>query len=709
MDGITEAHSDQDGSSVAETLETSITYAELKAHVAERRSRELEELHPHRRTNQNARANTTRALVKFMEVNSLGESDVVGPELLGTSAWDQACRRLGSDATAKRRRSEMHNHVRRYAIELIRERNAALDAESFGDRLSRLRQHAGFNIAQLARASTDGHRKVNRQLIQKWEEGQRIPAPSSYFLIVRIAQALGVDAQFLLCALPPIPYQSRSFDTRLDRSVKRRVAKHLPANYDCMNHNEQAEVIDWIIDNILSTPKEVLEDGSVAEARPHDMSIFALGRTTASRSRPAPPHFIEELDNLGAFKSDVMTPVGKNRSYIWSDVSRDKADYILRAFFGALCTGKFPIENVTLSAIIAPKVIDFYVDWRHLRRRGFTRTITMTLEILERLLHPKYGFVSQSRELRERLSEVPDFITRQDLERSRNWAKACRFARAHIAKRIKEVNAAAQKGRDPFEALLPALDAENPRNVYDSICDEIRRRMPDGISPIRRAEALRALMLIRIGLILPMRQKNLRELLVCLPGERPKSFKELKLLKRGQLVFEPNRGWLVRITREAFKNATSRALDDEMELPIPNVNNLYEEMSSYLDARSILLKGAKDPGTFFVKTMQKGSKSATYNNAGYYNVYRAMIVTYGIYNPFTGRGAIRDLKPHGPHSVRHIMATYLVKKTGNYAVAAALLLDTEEMIRNAYARFGPKERFGHAQHEGWGDLLEGAA
>ena len=75
-----------------------------------------------------------------------------------------------------------------------------------------------------------------------------------------------------------------------------------------------------------------------------------------------------------------------------------------------------------------------------------------------------------------------------------------------------------------------------------------------------------------------------------------------------------------------------------------------------------------------------------------------MITKYGIYNPYTGRGAIRDLKPHGPHSVRHIMATHAVKKTYSYAAAASLLLDTEETIREAYAQFGPDNWFGWAQH-----------
>lgn len=81
-----------------------------------------------------------------------------------------------------------------------------------------------------------------------------------------------------------------------------------------------------------------------------------------------------------------------------------------------------------------------------------------------------------------------------------------------------------------------------------------------------------------------------------------------------------------------------------------------------------------------------------------YNMaYRAMIATYGIHNPYTGRGAIVGLRPHVPHSVRHVQATALVKETMGFTAAASLLLDTEETVRKAYARFLPGDRHRQAR------------
>lgn len=34
-----------------------------------------------------------------------------------------------------------------------------------------------------------------------------------------------------------------------------------------------------------------------------------------------------------------------------------------------------------------------------------------------------------------------------------------------------------------------------------------------------------------------------------------------------------------------------------------------------------------------------------------------MIQRYGIYNPYTRRGAIEGLLPHGPHNVRDVLAS----------------------------------------------------
>jgi hypothetical protein len=50
--------------------------------------------------------------------------------------------------------------------------------------------------------------------------------------------------------------------------------------------------------------------------------------------------------------------------------------------------------------------------------------------------------------------------------------------------------------------------------------------------------------------------------------------------------------------------------------------------------------------------------------------FSTVIQRYGIYNPYTGRGAIKGLLPHGPHNLRDILATHILKQTGSYEQAS---------------------------------------
>lgn len=86
--------------------------------------------------------------------------------------------------------------------------------------------------------------------------------------------------------------------------------------------------------------------------------------------------------------------------------------------------------------------------------------------------------------------------------------------------------------------------------------------------------------------------------------------------------------------------------------------------------RGVLLAGAADPGTVFVKTRKRTSTDAAYNQTTFYEAWRLIIQLYGIYNPYTGRGAIPGLLPHGPHSVRDVLATHVLKTTGSYEQAS---------------------------------------
>ena len=98
------------------------------------------------------------------------------------------------------------------------------------------------------------------------------------------------------------------------------------------------------------------------------------------------------------------------------------------------------------------------------------------------------------------------------------------------------------------------------------------------------------------------------------------------------------------------------------------------------------------PGTFFVKSVKRTSADASYNQNTFYEAWRLTIQRYGIYNPYTGRGVIRGLLPHGPHNVRDVLATHILKQTGSYEQASYAIQDTPDMVAKHYGRFLPQDK-----------------
>ena len=77
---------------------------------------------------------------------------------------------------------------------------------------------------------------------------------------------------------------------------------------------------------------------------------------------------------------------------------------------------------------------------------------------------------------------------------------------------------------------------------------------------------------------------------------------------------------------------------------------------------------------------------------GIRNIDSVTIQRYGVYNPYTGRGAIKGLLPHGPHNVRDVLATHILKQTGSYEQASYAIQDTPEMVSKHYGRFLPQDK-----------------
>src|SRR5207248_464663 len=104
---------------------------------------------------------------------------------------------------------------------------------------------------------------------------------------------------------------------------------------------------------------------------------------------------------------------------------------------------------------------------------------------------------------------------------------------------------------------------------------------------------------------------------------------------------------------------------------LPDLENLYAWIESYLQKhRERLLNGRSDPGTLFVRTLRERGCDPELNITSYYAVWKNVTQRFGIYNPYTKRGVIKGLLPHGPHAVRDILATHLLKTTGSYELAS---------------------------------------
>jgi len=201
--------------------------------------------------------------------------------------------------------------------------------------------------------------------------------------------------------------------------------------------------------------------------------------------------------------------------------------------------------------------------------------------------------------------------------------------------------------------------------------------------------------MIRLGLHLGFRQKNLRQLLVCPRGEAPRTERRLRDQGAGELRWsERDGGWEVFVPASAFKNATSSFFNGRpFRLVLPDIGGLYGEIDAYVEThRARLIGPAADPGTFFIKTVKSARSNAAYDQNTFYEAWRWIIQRYGIYNPYTGRGAIPGLLPHGPHSVRDVLATHILKQTGSYEQASYAIQDTPETVAQHYGRFLPQDK-----------------
>ena len=567
--------------------------------------------------------------------------------------------------------------------------------------------------------------------MQCWRRGKTRPRVNKHLdLVGRIEKYFGMPEGRLT-------YLVGLRSTKLYREVKdsfpqilQIVRWHLPKDYDQRSEEERREILEWISQNVLPGTTDFGRYQSL-----HCRDKFSLIFPTLPRkwgggrqwmgsvwhkyrengsgcTVRAPIHLVGEMRELLTYKTALLPPNKLKRSRRWTDTTAEshvKRYGTIFGIFNAAANGGIhglavPLPNLTFGLFVFPDIWDWYLRWYEKKRGFFSSSELSVLYEIKGLTRKRTGWVRQHPELGKKLKPIKGLVTPKDIACARSdWERACDQAFEYAVDRVTELGPIRRIHRDPFTPIMPVLTAKCPLREYKKIGDHLLRDMPNERKrPMEAATAIRAYLMFRFAIHLGSRQRNLRELLLCPPGEKPRETRELELLRRGEIRWLSDLGcWHVFIPSIAIKNGHSAFFRGRpFEMILPNAARLYEWIDRYvIKHRPQLLNGAKDPGTFFVRTLRDTRVHPEHDTTSFHNCWRDMILRYGIFNPYTKRGAIKGLLPHGPHAVRDVLATHLLKTTGSYELASYAIQDSLEAVMKHYARFLPHEKVARAAEE----------
>ncbi|MER9029625.1 hypothetical protein [Mesorhizobium sp. M0674] len=609
-----------------------------------------------------------------------------------------------------------------------------LDPQAFREALELHMRRHGDSYWHLHRAVVKEGETLDHSTIRHWLSGTKVPrSVTSFELLGRIERRYRLPEGYFKGKLPHRAHSATGHMLDdIGPAERRRLAWHLPDDFNSRPTVEQEEILEWVRRVIISGSTDYrrfqaaaikqryairfpgVSYGQTDLADRDDNEDFQIRQSgEGSFTDPdlfsgvfdAPPTLAMEMAELIRFKTSTLTAFGLQRQGVWSEETTSQKIEHLGLMFGALAAHpKGPVrgygvhyQHLSFGMLVFPSVWDWYLQWRERRRGFYTSWEVDMLRISLALTRRDTGWLRQHPKLGARVQPVLGLISQKDIDRALgDWDDACDVYFKHATSRAKEIQRVARVHRDPFEPILAVLEADSPVGEYRKITEEILRLMPDERLYRRAAaESIRSFLMLRLGLHLGLRQKNLRQLMVCQRGHLPRSERQLADMKRGEIRWsERDNGWEVLIPSVAFKNANSSFFGSKpFRLVLPNLGRLYHHIEAYVDRhRRILMADADDPGTFFVKTVKATSRDAAYDQNTFYEAWRLIIQRYGIYNPYTGRGAIPGLLPHGPHNVRDVLATHILKRTGSYEQASYAIQDTPDMVAKHYGRFLPQDK-----------------
>lgn len=302
----------------------------------------------------------------------------------------------------------------------------------------------------------------------------------------------------------------------------------------------------------------------------------------------------------------------------------------------------------TLAWLAVPTYVEEFLRWKQARTDGSVSGQLFTfIAQLAALVRPVYGYLAQQDRFQRTLPDEYQTVP---------WSSLCNeqfelseALRTHLSKDRKV-------WRDPFEPIQNILQQAQP---MDALVDMIGRLRADRPVEGGKPEAIwaRDMVLMKLLLCVPLRRRNLAQL-------------TWRADNTGQIYQRFDQSWWIRIDSRLFKNSAGAAGTRVYDTPV--LESLWADVERYCKHfRPRLMREATDLFLLSACTREKGPHQPWKDLSS-----RVFELT---------RRYLWRCPGVGPHAFRHLVATSVLKATGNdYKTAALILNDKMSTVEKHY-------------------------
>lgn len=234
------------------------------------------------------------------------------------------------------------------------------DPAEFAEALDLHMRRHGDSSYRLKKALCRPKDKIDLRTICAWREGVKVPqAAASLALLARAAQRYRLPSDYFRNKLP---HQGRACTGHhlpdVSSAERRRLAWHLPDDFNNRSPAERAEILTWVRTVVISGATDYRRYQAAAIKQRYGLRFSSLTRPQAgliaraqdaevedlgaedpdllAASVQAPRALDDEMAALVRFKTSTLTEIGFRRLGVWGAETADQQIEHLGLLFGAL-------------------------------------------------------------------------------------------------------------------------------------------------------------------------------------------------------------------------------------------------------------------------------------------------------------------------------------------------------------------------------------